>query len=262
MRWIGSTCAGAAVALSLLLCVPAAFAGASPRVASAPQEGHLRRGFGASDSTNWSGYAAYGTTFASVQGNWIQPRANCEAVSKHGFAIAAFWVGLDGYENKTVEQTGTEADCAGSAPVYRAWWELYPKASVLIGGAVNPGDRMHAQVTQGELVLQDLTAEWTFKKSFLPGSLAFGSAEWIAEAPARNALTDFGSVRFSSATAGNGVLSGGIESGAWSDDAITLIGGSPIHPTVLATPGALEEEAGAFTIQQSAAGATHGRSQR
>jgi Peptidase A4 family len=120
---------------------------------------------------------------------------------------------------------------------------------------------MHAEVNQDQLVLEDGTAGWTVTQSFLPGSLAFSSAEWIAEAPARNALTDFGSVHFSSASASSEALSGGaIESEAWSDDAITLISGSPAHPTVLATPGALEEGASAFTIQENATGVTHGYS--
>jgi hypothetical protein len=263
MRWINSTYAAAAVACALLLCAPAAFAGGAPGVTAAPLEGHLRRGLGASESTNWSGYAAYATTFTSAQGDWIEPPASCEAVSKHGFTLAAFWVGLDGYEDNTVEQTGTEADCAGPAPAYYAWWELYPKASVTIAEPVEPGDRMRAQVTQDELLLEDLTAGWTFRQSFLPRSLAFGSAEWIAEAPARNALTAFGSVHFSSASASSQALSGGaIESRAWSDDAITLVGGGPHHPAVLATPGALEEGSRAFTLQQSPAGAAHGHSHR
>jgi hypothetical protein len=77
---------------------------------------------------------------------------------------------------------------------------------------------VRAEVTNQELVLEDLTEGWTETESFLPGSLAFSSAEWIAEAPARNALTDFGSVHFSSASASSEALAGGaIESEAWSD---------------------------------------------
>lgn len=253
MKRIASTCAGAAVALSLLACVPTAFAGGTPRVPARPLEGHLRRGLGSSYSTNWSGYASYGTTFTSARGDWVQPEASCGSVRRRSFTLSAFWVGLDGYEDNTVEQTGTEADCEGSAPVYYAWWELYPKLPVVIQARVTPGDRMHAEVDQDELVLEDRTARWTARHSFLPGSLAFSSAEWIAEAPAKNALTDFGSVHFSSAAASSQTLSGGaIESGSWSDDAITLVSGNSRHLTVLATPGALEEKASAFTIQQSA----------
>ncbi|MCL2770558.1 MAG: G1 family endopeptidase [Solirubrobacterales bacterium] len=226
-----------------------------PLRASAPLHGPLRTALGASTSTNWSGYAAYEATFTSAQGNWVQPRADCQSVRRHRYTLAAFWTGLDGYENNTVEQTGTEADCEGPTPVYYAWWELYPKAPTVIEEPVQPGDEMHARVTQDELVLEDLTAEWTFKQSFPARSLAFASAEWIAEAPARGALTDFGSVHFSGVSASSDALSeGAIESEAWRDYSITLER-SPRHPTALATMGALEEEASAFTIQENAAAA-------
>lgn len=259
MRCIGSVCTGAAVALGLLLGVPAAFAQNFPREEAAPLEGHLRRGFGTSESTNWSGYAAYQATFTSAQGSWTEPTANCESTTKHHYTLAAFWVGLDGYEDNTVEQTGTEADCVGGTPIYGAWWELYPKSSVAIAEPVEPGNQMHARVSQDELVLEDLTRGWKIKQSYLPGSLAFDSAEWIAEAPARNALTSFGSVHFSRASASSDALSdGAIESSAWSNEAITLVSGGG-HSTELATPGSLEEEARAFTIgQKSTTGSTQG----
>ncbi len=31
---------------------------------------------------------------------------------------SSFWIGLDGYNNSTVEQTGSEVDCSGSTPEY------------------------------------------------------------------------------------------------------------------------------------------------
>ncbi|MGH2902664.1 MAG: G1 family glutamic endopeptidase [Solirubrobacteraceae bacterium] len=259
MRRIRSAGAGVAVLLGMLFSASAAVAQGPALAASSPLEGHVRRGLGASESTNWSGYADYGSTFTAVQGDWVQPAANCEAVRKHGYALAAFWVGLDGYEDNTVEQTGTEADCEGATPVYYAWSELYPQSLTVIEHPVNPGDQMHAQVTQDELVLEDRSAGWTSRQSFLPGSLSFSSAEWIAEAPAQHALTDFGSVHFSSASASSGALAGGaIESGAWSDEAITLAGGHGRNASTLATPGALEEASRAFTIEEDATGVTHG----
>lgn len=256
MKRIASACTGAALALVLLACASAAIAA---RPAHAPLEGHLRRGLGGSYSSNWSGYAANEATFTSAQGDWVQPAANCESVRRHSFTLSAFWVGLDGDQDNTVEQTGTEADCEGPTPVYYAWWELYPKGTVVIHREVTPGDRMHARVTQSELVLEDITSKWTFEQSYLPGSLAFSSAEWIAEAPAKNALSDFGSVHFDSASASTQAFGeGAIESPAWGDEAITLVSGSPRHLTVLAAPGALEEAASAFTIQQEEAGGAHG----
>ena len=63
-------------------------------------------------SSNWAGYAATGAagSFTSVSASWTQPTASCASGSQY----AAFWVGLDGYTSKTVEQIGTEADCTGA----------------------------------------------------------------------------------------------------------------------------------------------------
>ena len=58
-----------------------------------------------------------------------------------GSQYAAFWVGLDGYAGKTVEQIGTEADCTGPSPGYYAWYEVYPGAGVNFTNPVSPGDK-------------------------------------------------------------------------------------------------------------------------
>jgi Peptidase A4 family len=87
-----------------------------------------------------------------------QPKASCAAGSQY----AAFWVGLDGYTSKTVEQIGTEADCSGPTPQYHAWYEVYPGAGVNFTNPVSPGDKFTGTVTsQGsdkfQLVLKDTT---------------------------------------------------------------------------------------------------------
>lgn len=69
--------------------------------------------------------------------------------------LAAFWVGLDGYESNTVEQTGTEADCEGRREVYYAWYELYPQRLFVIAHEVKPGDALSAAVTNSTLTLED-----------------------------------------------------------------------------------------------------------
>jgi hypothetical protein len=235
----------AAVA-ALLPCASALAALPAAGVAASPVEGRLHAGRGTAFSTNWSGYAAYGTTFESASGSWTQPPANCETVAPHQYAIAAFWVGLDGWESNTVEQTGTESDCSGNKAVYRAWYELYPERGFLLGGKVEAGDALHVEVTQGTLTLADSTQGWVAEEHFLPGSLAFSSADWIAEAPAKNHLTPFGSVHFEHAAASTGgVKSGPIDSKAWSNDAVTLVGN---RNSLLAEPGALESGGTAFTI--------------
>jgi hypothetical protein len=162
-------------------------------------------------SSNWAGYAASGASgsFTSVSASWTQPAATCAA----GNQYAAFWVGLDGYNSKTVEQIGTEADCSGPTPQYYAWYEVYPGAGVNFANPVKPGDKLTGTVTsQGsgtfQLVLKDATQNWTQTINATQSGAALSSAEAIAEAPSSTSgnasvlpLTDFGSVGFTGVTA-------------------------------------------------------------
>jgi Peptidase A4 family len=61
-------------------------------------------------------------TFTAVSGSWRQPVAFCTQEQE----LVATWVGLDGYDNMTVEQDGTLAWCFQGAPCYYTWWEIYP----------------------------------------------------------------------------------------------------------------------------------------
>ena len=63
----------------------------------------------AASSTNWSGYAAASGTYKSVSASWTEPTGTCSGSAKY----SSFWVGLDGYNSSTVEQTGSEVDCCG-----------------------------------------------------------------------------------------------------------------------------------------------------
>jgi hypothetical protein len=158
-------------------------------------------------SSNWAGYAATGTTFTSVSANWTQPTGHCTG----GNQYAAFWVGLDGYSSSTVEQTGSEVDCAGRTPQYYAWYEIYPGASMTFTDPVRAGDQFSGSVTYASgtftLVLKDTTKGWTETKTATSPGAARSSAEAIAEAPCCTyrggtlPLTNFGTASFSSAMA-------------------------------------------------------------
>ena len=161
-------------------------------------------------SSNWSGYAATSSTtqFTSVSSSWVQPTGNCSS----GDQYAAFWVGLDGYSSSTVEQTGSEVDCAGRTPRYYGWYEMYPGASSDYANPVSPGDHFTASVTytgsnQFVLVLSDTTKGWTQTQTETLAGAARSSAEVIAEAPCCTSrggilpLTNFGTVNFTGATA-------------------------------------------------------------
>ena len=163
---------------------------------------------GSTTSTNWSGYVLTGGTgaFSSVSASWTEPAASCGS----GTQYAAFWVGLDGYNSDSVEQTGTDSDCSGGSPDYYGWYEMYPADPVYFTNPVAPGDRLSASVavsgTSYTLTLTDSTQGWTQTENE-SGSYADSSAEVITEAPSSAQgplpLADFGTIGYS-ASAANG----------------------------------------------------------
>jgi hypothetical protein len=224
------------------------------------------------EDSNWAGYvvassATTKTSFSAVSGSWTQPAVDCEA----GFpSDSAFWVGLGGYSGEHLEQTGTSADCSASGQaVYSAWYELVPAAQVPVTMTVQPGDRLSAHVAvSGETVtisLSDLTRHTTVSKRLQMSSPTVSSAEWIAEAPSRCvssssqdchilSLTDFGSVKFTGASASAGGRTGSITSGLGQVSAITLEanpGFGRLYATAAqadASPGALSGNGSSFTV--------------
>jgi hypothetical protein len=251
----GRTRIGALILALSVAAIAAASAGTSGGFGIAgdhpPVTGKLRTGAGTATSTNWSGYAAYGATFSDVQGNWQQPTATCTGLRHNQVSLAAFWVGLDGYLNNTVEQTGTEADCDGTTPVYYAWYEFYPANVIVLNTTadpVSPHDVFHADVSSTSLTLHDVTAGWSVPIPVPAKGYAFSSAEWIAEGPS-NMLTNFGTVDFTNAAASSGAtLNGPIDSTAWNHDAITMVTRGGPHATPRATPTGLSGGT-AFNIQ-------------
>ena len=157
-------------------------------------------------STNWSGYAVTAGTYTSVSASWTQPTGHC---SNGQYAV--FWVGLDGYNSNTVEQTGTGIECAGSTPVYYAWYEMYPAPATNYSNTVRAGDHFNATVTYKSgstfsLYLADTTQGWSHTTTATVAGAARSSAEVIAEAPCCTAsggtlpLTNFGTVNFTGST--------------------------------------------------------------
>jgi Peptidase A4 family len=206
---------------------------------------HLHDGGRNSTSTNWSGYANTGATFTDVKGSWTVPSVTC---SSGQTAYSSFWVGIDGDTTNTVEQTGTDSDCQSGTPTYYAWYEMYPKGSVLISGlSVSSGDSMTAEVStngRGSFTLRitdsrsgSFTTNQTSRKARL------GSAEWIAEAPSSGGilpLADFGTVNFSSCTANGASISSNPN-----PDAITMVTTSG---QTKAAPSALNNAGNAFSV--------------
>jgi hypothetical protein len=195
----------------------------SGHTGSSAAERGIRNG---TTSTNWSGYAVTGSAgaFSSVSSSWTEPTATC---NDGGTEYAAFWVGLDGYNSNSVEQTGTDSDCNGGSPDYYGWYEMYPANPVYFTNPVAPGDSMSASVSVSgnsyTLTLTDSTRGWTQKENETGSGLANSSAEVITEAPSSSGplpLADFGTINYSGSTVN------GTSMGSANPTSITMVGSS------------------------------------
>lgn len=172
---------------------------------NAPMKLHRIAPDGTVESNNWSGYAVTGSDFTDAEASWIQPKADC---SKTPNTYAVFWVGIDGYSDSTVEQTGTLVICSGTTAQYYGWWEFFPLNSVQIisGFKVSPSNKFDASVTYNgtefTVTLRNETTAESFTHSGKVSGAKRTSAEWIAEAPANSSgilpLSDFGTASFGS----------------------------------------------------------------
>jgi Peptidase A4 family len=164
-------------------------------------------------STNWSGYAGTTGTYASASASWTQPAGTCS----RGDQYSAFWVGLDGYSDSTVEQTGSEVDCVGHTAEYYAWYEMYPSLSKNYSNTVKAGDKFTATVTyegnnEFSLYIADTTQKWSHTTTATLAGAARSSAEVIVEAPCCTSgggvlpLTDFGTMSFTGSTANGSAI--------------------------------------------------------
>jgi hypothetical protein len=221
------------------------------RVGHPKQSGAPRTRLWESTSGNWSGYAVpldtsgVKDTFSSVQGSWVVPTVTGTEGSA---AYAATWVGLDGYDDGTVEQTGTLQEWTGSKQVNYAWFEMYPNPMYEIEATVEVGDAINATVSYGgktsvsvgrgrteeELVfnvtIADVTQKWTesvpTSYTTIP-SAELASAEWIMEAPSSGEilpLANFTTATFSDCYAASSGSGGTFKAiNYWPFDPLTMI---------------------------------------
>jgi hypothetical protein len=174
--------AGCATLASIIAASPSTPVAA---VAHHPREG---RGPGVANlgwsSSNWSGYAVTGSGFVVVTGSWT-----VQAVSPTKRATySSQWIGIDGFTNSSLIQTGTESDYYRGSGHYDAWWEILPATQTVIPSlTVTPGDRMSASVTSNgngtwTLAISNNTTGGSFS-TVQSYSGPQTSAEWIEEAP-------------------------------------------------------------------------------
>ncbi len=136
-------------------------------------------------SFNWSGYAKRKTThpYRRISADWTVPYVLPS--SRNSYSSA--WIGIDGFANTDLIQTGTAHDWIQGKPVYYAWWEILPATETMIPNPVSPGDCMRGIITKLTrhswcISLINLTKGWTFR-TIQRYTGPQSSAEWIVEAP-------------------------------------------------------------------------------
>lgn len=191
-------------------------------------------------STNWSGYAIGNNTnkaYQSVSATWKVPQVQTRAPSQPQptswwgrlwqwlsslfggggsgstgtpDSYSAAWIGIDGFNNSNLIQTGTAQNIVNGQPQYYAWWETLPNPETQIDSSqypVSPGDSMVAHITEQsdgtwQIALGNQTQGWVFQKTGIQYQGPQTSVEWIMEAPQLNGnvtnLANYGEMTFSS----------------------------------------------------------------
>jgi hypothetical protein len=219
------------------------------------------------DSQNWSGYAAVAKTNVAlryVTSTFTVPSINCSdvAIGSAGETYAAEWVGLDGFNSSTVEQTGVDSFCTSSsgAATNQAWYEMYPLDPVVFSG-VNAGDKIWVSVyydtstSEYQLFLDDETTGSTMETNQpcpSGSSCDRNSAEVIEEDPGGSVsgginLADFGTVNFSAShvTSRSGLHASLAASSLWTTTEIVMQDPSGDD---MATPSALTDSGANFSV--------------
>ena len=221
----------------------------APRISLKPSKSIIGNGYGWA-SSNWSGYALSGSAgqYNSITGNWIVPAVQPSA----GITFSSSWLGIDGFNNTNLIQTGTEQDYYNGAAHYDAWWEILPAAETVITTmTVKPGDHMTAAITNDgngkwTITINDVTQNETFTTTQAYTGPA-ESAEWIQEAPTIGGhvatLANYGQTTFYDGTV-NGMKPGLV----MSDGGVMIQ-----HRRQVSTPSAPDRNKDGFNIAYGAA---------
>ena len=173
--------------------------------------------------SQWSGYIVASDiqnrspVVSSVSASWTVP----EVKPSENNTFSGVWVGIGGYGEETLIQTGTEQEYINGKRAYYAWYELLPDYLVRIHSLhVRAGDTITASISlvnenasEWMIEISDVTRGEHFEKAVVYNSSML-SAEWIVERPKVNGevsiLADFGNVTFTDCKATVDGVSGAI----------------------------------------------------
>ena len=197
--------------------------------------------------SQWSGYIAASDfqnrspLVSSVSASWTVP----EIKPSENDTFSGVWVGIGGYGEETLIQTGTEQEYINGKRSYYAWYELLPDYLVRIHNLhVRAGDTIIASISlinvnasEWLIEISDTTRDEHFEKVVVYNSSML-SAEWIVERPKVNGevstLADFGNVTFTDCRATVNGVSGSIGNFSYAqfvmhDEDISLVSVSPLE---------------------------------
>ncbi len=165
-------------------------------------------------SDNWAGYVwvpvdnGYNGYIAGLNASFTVPKVFHSNLSIN--ESVGVWIGVDGYSNDNLIQTGIAGSDANGQTFYYAWYELLPGNATVVNMTVSPGDTIFAQITLlnptsylWNIALIDLTNGQSFSTN-VTYYTPLASAEYVVEAPALEnksilTLAPFTTVEFSSA---------------------------------------------------------------
>ena len=197
--------------------------------------------------SQWSGYMVASDVqnrspvVSSVSASWTVP----EVKPSENNTFSGVWVGIGGYREETLIQTGTEQEYFNGELIYYAWYELLPDYVVRIPNLhIRAGDTITASISlvnentsTWSIEIRDVTRTEQFKKSIVYNSSRL-SAEWVVERPKVNGaistLADFGNVTFTECKATIDGVTGEIGNFSYAkflmyDDETSMVSVSPLN---------------------------------
>ncbi|QSO49985.1 hypothetical protein JZ786_18695 [Alicyclobacillus mengziensis] len=188
-------------------------------------------------SSNWSGYGIESNTagtYDAISAQWTVPTVQATAQSQPSSwwgrllhwlrslfggssastdTYSAAWIGIDGFNENGLIQTGTAQNVVNGKPQYYAWWEILPNPETAIDAhqyPVSGGDQVVASITRQangnwSISMGNRTRGWVFQQTDVKYGGPQTSAEWIIEAPLVNGqvgtLANYGQTTFQNCVA-------------------------------------------------------------
>ena len=206
--------------------------------------------------SHWSGYLVSlgvenrSEAVSSISASWMVPEIK---YSKND-TYSSVWIGVGGYGEKTLIQTGTEQECKDGKIEYYAWYELLPAYIERINALrIQPGDAIQASISlinENEstwlITLTDVTSGRHFEKTVTYNSSQM-SAEWIIERPmvqnVISTLADFGNVTVTNCSATINGVTGSVSDFIYSP--VTMVDS---NDTELTSVLPLSSDGSSFTV--------------